>query len=92
MSEAFGHQTVRARKPHQCDNCAATIPKGSLYLRQCVADGGMLQTVRVHPVCAQLVSILGYDVEDPWDWGEFREDAYAYGGAGPFPWEPRYYE
>lgn len=87
--EHFGHQTVRARKVHECTNCGADIPLGTKYLRQCVADCGMLQTVKTHPKCAELYSVLGCD--EATDWVSFREDCYAYGGRGPFPWEFGYH-
>lgn len=89
--DRFGHQTVKARKPHLCANCAASIPVGTLYLRQCVADAGMLQTVKAHPRCAQLSGEIGYDADEAYDWEDFRQDCYMYGGPGPFPWEPRFY-
>jgi hypothetical protein len=62
-----------------------------MYGRECVADAGFMQNVRFHLRCAELASVLGYDTDQPWVWDEFRQDAYAYGGAGPFPWEARYY-
>ena len=43
-----------ARKPHRCEECGRTIPKGEVYLRQVNADGSDIWTYKAHNDCAEM--------------------------------------
>lgn len=43
-----------ARKPHRCEECGRTIPKGEVYLRQANTDGSQVWTYKAHVDCAEM--------------------------------------
>lgn len=86
--QVFGDETRLARREHRCSYCDGAIRKGSTYRRWASEDGGQVCTVRAHPDCVALWRVVQpYEDEIPLDPYEFRQDCYAYGGPGPFPWE-----
>lgn len=93
MSEAFGHQTVRARKRHLCDACWMPISPQTVYARWCWADGTVV-TCRAHLGCLYIMEQadrLGMDCGLPRNCYEVLECARvvaeheAIHGTGPQP-------
>jgi hypothetical protein len=44
---------LKARKPHQCTNCAEEIKAGDYYDRWASVDDGKMFTNKMHPECLQ---------------------------------------
>lgn len=43
-----------ARKPHHCEECGRTIPKGASYIYQTNTDGGNVWAYKAHIDCSNL--------------------------------------
>ena len=54
MITTLSEETPVARKPHRCEECGRTIPKGARYLRQSNADGSQAWTFKAHEDCVAL--------------------------------------
>lgn len=87
--ETFGHETRRARTPHQCSYCYGTIPAGQRYERWAWSDGGRAYSAGAHRQCIEMSrELYRYDDDLGWDWGEFRADCRDnLLHLRPFPWE-----
>jgi hypothetical protein len=68
--------TKPARKPHRCEECGRTIPKGMAYLRQTNTDGGDIWTYKAHLDCRDLGDVVRSECH-MWcdDWMPLREIA-----------------
>jgi hypothetical protein len=82
----MGVTATTARKGYTCADCGSRIFPGLAYLRACHVDGGDIQTVHIHPRCAEMASRLSRDGEEWYGYDEFRESC-TEAFAGPFPWE-----
>jgi hypothetical protein len=87
--QTFGDEVRKARKARRCGYCGGWILAGAEYRRWASEDGGRVHAVHAHAECVSLWETLQpCSDETPSDPYEFRQDCYAYGGPGPFPWEP----
>ena len=58
------HETPKARKEHQCDECCHPIAPGTVYVRQRSADGGDVWTYKAHADCFDFAREL-FDADGP---------------------------
>ena len=70
MISNISEKIAPARKPHRCEECGRTIPKGESYLRQVNADGSQVWTFKAHTDCAALGAAYRttHRLWDEYDW------------------------
>lgn len=87
MGETISQTTPRARKPHVCAYCNATIPKGEKHRAWTWAEDGRLSSLHAHEQCDTMGERVYFPGDDIGDWWEFREECEYVFPDGDFPWK-----